>query len=307
MIITDEDVKKIFFHFEQNLSNRYFCNPRIMSYYIHEIEGKYNKDVYKYVMERYNDGTDDFKENLYRILLSIEEKPKCKRCGKVVDNFDFNKREYKQYCCISCLRKSTKYNILPETIKERVQKWRKTCLDKYGVDNVSILPQVKEGAYKYNHSIENLRHCKKISRDPKVREKSNNTKRKNNTFNTSKPEKELFDYIKHKFPNVIRQYKDDIRYPYNCDFYIPELDYFIELQGYYTHGKHPFNPNSEDDLKLIEQYKEKYGPECQAITIWTIKDVEKRNKAKEEKLNFKEVWTLDEGKEFIDNLFEISN
>lgn len=44
------------------------------------------------------------------------------------------------------------------------------------------------------------------------------------------------------------------------------------------------------------RYKEKYGPKCQAITIWTIKDVEKRNCAKEHKLNFKEVWSLDEGK-----------
>ena len=118
----------------------------------------------------------------------------------------------------------------------------------------------------------------------------------------SKLEDELYLYIKEKFPNVCRQYKDKERYPWYCDFYIPELDYFIELQGYYTHGKHPYDPNSKSDLELVEQYKEKYGPECQVITIWTIKDVEKRNCAKEHNLNFKEVWSLKEGKEFIDSL-----
>lgn len=45
-------------------------------------------------------------------------------------------------------------------------------------------------------------------------------------------------------------------------------------------------------------------PKCQSITIWTIKDVEKRNCAKENNLNFKEVWSLKEGKEFIDKLFK---
>lgn len=58
------------------------------------------------------------------------------------------------------------------------------------------------------------------------------------------------------------------------------------------------------DQVLVERYKEKYGPKCQSITIWTIKDVEKRNCAKEHNLNFKEVWSLKEGKEFIDNLYE---
>lgn len=126
----------------------------------------------------------------------------------------------------------------------------------------------------------------------------------NKSFSKSKEEDDLFEYIKSKYPLTKRQYKDKIRYPYHCDFYIPELDYFIELQGYYTHNTHPYDPNSMLDQVLIERYKEKYGPKCQSITIWTIKDVEKRNCAKEHNLNFKEVWSLKEGKEFIDKLFK---
>ena len=38
------------------------------------------------------------------------------------------------------------------------------------------------------------------------------------------------------------------------------------------------------------------------IKTWVVSDVNKRNKAKENHLNFKEVWNLDEGKEFINKL-----
>ena len=103
---------------------------------------------------------------------------------------------------------------------------------------------------------------------------------------------------------VKRQYHCK-RYPYNCDFYIPELDYFIEFQGYYTHGKHPFDPNSDEDLQLIEYYKKKYGEDCQPITIWSIKDVEKRDCAKKHNLNFKEVWSLEDGKNFVNDLYSV--
>ena len=41
------------------------------------------------------------------------------------------------------------------------------------------------------------------------------------------------------------------------------------------------------------------------IEGWTIRDVEKRNKAKEENLNFHEFWNLKDAKEFIDNLKSI--
>ena len=146
----------------------------------------------------------------------------------------------------------------------------------------------------------------KIIKD-KILEKKYNTMKKNNTFNTSKPEEELYVYIKSKFPSVIRQYKDKERYPWQCDFYIPELDYFIELNGTWTHGKHPYNPNSEDKA-LLEKMQEKalsgHKYYLNAIKTWTIYDVNKRETAKRNNLNFKEVWSLEEGKEFIDDLYE---
>lgn len=141
----------------------------------------------------------------------------------------------------------------------------------------------------------------------KIENKKNDTKRKNHTFNSSKIEEELYLYIKEKFPSVKRQYKDNERYPWCCDFYIKELDYFIELNGSWTHGNHPFDSLSKEDQDRLKEMKTKavnskyYN---NAIKNWTERDVNKRNKAKENNLNFKEVWSLKEGKEFIDKLYE---
>lgn len=176
--------------------------------------------------------------------------------------------------------------------KEIKNKAKETMLRRYGVEYSMQIPKNKEYMSYLMSSYE-------------MQERRYNTMKRNHTFNSSSTEEELFLYIKSMFPTVVRQYKDKNRYPYFCDFYIPELDYFIELQGYYTHGKHPFNPNSNEDLQLIEYYKKKYGEDCQPITIWSIKDVEKRECAKRNNLNFKEVWSLEDGKNFVNDLYSV--
>ena len=185
------------------------------------------------------------------------------------------------------------YNVDWFTKSEEIKnKAKKTMLRRYGVEYSMQIPKNKEYMSYLMSSYE-------------MQERRYNTMKRNHTFNSSSTEEELFLYIKSRFPKVVRQYKDKNRYPYFCDFYIPELDYFIELQGYYTHGKHPFDPNSNEDLQLIEYYKKKYGEDCQPITIWSIKDVEKRDCAKRNHLNFKEVWSLEDGKNFVNDLYSV--
>ena len=197
-----------------------------------------------------------------------------------------------------CLEKTIEfskqnYNVDWFTKSEEIKnKAKKTMLRRYGVEYSMQIPKNKEYMSYLMSSYE-------------MQERRYNTMKRNHTFNSSSTEEELFLYIKSRFPKVVRQYKDKNRYPYFCDFYIPELDYFIELQGYYTHGKHPFDPNSNEDLQLIEYYKKKYGEDCQPITIWSIKDVEKRNCAKSNHLNFKEVWSLEDGKNFVNDLYSV--
>lgn len=69
--------------------------------------------------------------------------------------------------------------------------------------------------------------------------------------------------------NVIPQYQDErYRNPktgrkFNCDFYIPSEDLFIELNYHWTHGKHPFNIDDVNDYDLLTklQYNASTYPE----------------------------------------------
>ena len=186
-----------------------------------------------------------------------------------------------------------------EIIKEKI---KQTCLEKYGVDKASKSDLVKE---KCKQTCLEKYGSSSPMKNSYIVNKSINKRIQNNTWSTSKPEEELYLYIKERFPSVKRQYKDKERYPYFCDFYIPELDLFLELNGMWTHGKHPYNMNLEEDNSILNIWKEKskeYPMYLSAIKTWTINDVNKRNKAKENHLNFKEVWNLDEGKEFINKL-----
>lgn len=78
--------------------------------------------------------------------------------------------------------------------------------------------------------------------------------------------------------NVISQYQDK-RYrnpktgvPFNCDFYIPSEDLFIELNYTWFHGAHPFDIDNSDDFnKLTElQYKATTEPEKKSY-LYAIK------------------------------------
>lgn len=160
-------------------------------------------------------------------------------------------------------------------------KYKKTCINKYGED----------------HPMKS----KNIS------SKMVNTRIMKKNWNSSKEEKDILKYIKNKFPDVKSQYNKDKRYPWYCDFYIPKLDMFIEYNGYWAHGKHPYNENSIEDQNQVNKWLEKYNNGehplyKRAIKGWTIRDVEKRNTAKENKLNFYEFWNVNDLIKFIDNL-----
>lgn len=149
-----------------------------------------------------------------------------------------------------------------------------TMLEKYGVENAFQMHNVR----------------KKIDY-----EKILETKRKNKTFNTSKCEDSLADFLNKNYKQytIFRSYEDD-RYKnietgnkFQCDFYIKELDLFIELNGHYTHGKHPFDKNNREDLKMLEIYKSKINPSYKAlIEVWTHRDVLKIEEAKRNNLNY---------------------
>ena len=207
-------------------------------------------------------------------------------------------------------RRGVEYVFQDKDIREKM---RESLIKKYGVDHNLKSKEIQEIIKQTNLK---LYGCENPIQNEAIIQKGIDTKRKNHTFNVSKPEEELYLYIKEKIPSVIRQYQD-YRYSwsdklnrihhYLCDFYIPELDLFIEFNGFPCHGPHSYNPDSKEDQELVEKWKLRYknGKHPlykRMINGWTISDVKKRKIAKENNLNYYEFWTLEEAKKFIDNL-----
>lgn len=180
--------------------------------------------------------------------------------------------EYKERSKNTCLEKyGVEYVLQSEEIK---QKSKQTCLNKYGVENVMMLPKTVIKAF--------------------------NTKKLKGNVTTSIQEDQVKAFLLQKFPNLKCQYRSD-KYPFHCDFYIPELDLYIEYQGHWSHGKKlgPFNENDPEHVKVLCEWKEKAKNSqsfVDAINVWTVRDPLKRKIAKENNLSWLEFFTV---KDFI--------
>lgn len=124
-----------------------------------------------------------------------------------------------------------------------------------------------------------------------IKNKSNKTKEQNNTFNTSKYEDIAYNILLEHFNKVIRQYKSD-EYPFNCDFYIEDKNTYIEINASWTHGKHPFNEDNLNDVKLFNKWMNKSDYYKNAAYNWRYRDVNKRNMAINNKLNYYEIFPI---------------
>lgn len=165
-----------------------------------------------------------------------------------------------------------KYDSLDNFYKNSIAKRNKTILTKYG-DYATYYAQLVF--------------------------KQQETKRKNNSWSKSQAEEYLFNFLTDIFgdADIIRQYFDK-RYPYRCDFYIKSLDLFIEVNMFWTHGPHPFDPENPEDIELLEQWQSRqntyinhkgykiknqfYG----AVDTWTRRDVQKIATAEINNLNY---------------------
>lgn len=196
--------------------------------------------------------------------------------------------------------------INKEKQQESLIKQKQTCLQKYGVEYVSqsqiIKDKIKQTSlerYGVPYPIQSQEVKDKYNWKTIVK-KIISTKEQNKSFNTSKIEDESYILIKEKYnDDVIRQYKE-YRYPFLCDFYIPSLDLFIECQYGWQHGNHPFNKDNNEDIKYYNKIKSKNTKYYNNVLYnWTIRDVKKRNTAKENNLNYIEFWNIEELKDWL--------
>ena len=118
------------------------------------------------------------------------------------------------------------------------------------------------------------------------------TKKKNGTLTTSSIECKLKEKFNELNINYMSQYKSE-KYPFACDFYLPKYDLYVEIQGHWTHGNHKFNGIDSNDIQILENWKKKNSPQYnRAIDIWTKRDPLKRETAKNNNLNYLEIFSI---------------
>ena len=172
----------------------------------------------------------------------------------------------------------TVYAFIAEK-KKNIRK-EETFLKHYGVKHYWI----SEESIKKSHSIE-------------VNKQRLETLRKNGNLGNiiSNQEQSIYDNLKKIYPDIVQQYKSN-EYPWFCDMYIPKYNLYIEYQGFWTHNDFPYNSKNDKCNKILENWKEKSLNDNffkSAINCWTISDVNKRNMAKENKLNWIEFFHYD--------------
>lgn len=217
----------------------------------------------------------------------------------------------------------------------RIQRFKEGFIEKYGVDNPSKVPEIiqksintriklyghlyNEEQYKetclekygVSHPMkteENRIRLSYIGSDPVIQQKKYNTMKRNHSFTSTKAEDRMYEELIKLYDkdDIKRQYKDLERYPFMCDFYIKSKDLFIECNFYYTHGEHKFDINSIEDQIKLNEIKEKIKETNKQtykniLKTWTIRDIKKFNKAKENNLNYLIFYTEKEMIKWIEN------
>lgn len=217
----------------------------------------------------------------------------------------FQNEQIKEKLKQTCLEKyGVEYNFQSDIIKE---KSKQSCLEKYGTEYANQSPIVKQkikdsmikhyGCH-YFQTEENI----KLSHSHESRIKGSETRRKNGNLSSFEDLMESL-LIQNKILYK-KEYNKDPRYPYFCDFYLQEKDIFIEIHGFWMHGGNWFDENNLEDIQTLNKWKEKakYHPQYSvAIKTWTMRDIERRNCAKRNNLNYVVLWNKKDICEFIES------
>lgn len=236
-----------------------------------------------------------FIQKLWHFLQDDYTIHRCK-CGNPVHFIDF-KKGYRQYCSKTCpsvieYNKSTLQNAqIVSRRKESREKAVNTTKKKHNGNFWSDeqLKRIQENIVK-NRKIINEKNKAKIK---ECIEEFKSLSGKGISGCSSKVEIDFYKYLINtfSFENVDPQHYDD-QYPYSCDFFIPGLNLYIEIQGSWTHGKHPFNPGDKKDNEKLNYWKSKDSEYYNnAIYTWTDLDVRKRVCARDNHLNYLEIFS----------------
>jgi len=256
-----------------------------------------------------------FVEKMYWYYNDISSYPLCE-CGNRVKFNSFIKG-YHKFCSYKCSRNSeyTKQKLIQTNLKRYGCKFNSQANGPKEKMKLTNLKRYGCSCSLHNDEISNKVRKKKMERygDPtftntdkmkitKLQRYGNptftnptkgyNTRKLNKSYNSSSIEKNLQKWLVDHNIEFEYQYKSD-KYPFYCDFYFPKSDLYLEIQGNWTHGFHPYDETNKDDIKRVELWKNKSTKYYNtALQVWTITDPIKRQTAKDNNLNWVETFSI---------------
>lgn len=209
---------------------------------------------------------------------------------------------YRKYCCRKCA----------DLDKNKHEKYKQTCLNKFGKTSSLAVKEIHDKGVKASQSEKvkekrnttNLRKYGHINPFGSTEIIKKITKTKSKTGSRSSIEIAFENELATRNIKYTTDYNSD-DYPFHCDFYLIDTNTYIEINVFWFHNNHYFDINNENDLKTLEIWKEKAKTSHQyqkAIQIWTKSDIEKRNYAIKNNLNYIVLWNKDDIKNFFLNM-----
>lgn len=211
----------------------------------------------------------------------------------------------------------TKYGVEnPQQNSEIRTKTIETMRNKYDIDYAFLTKEAKEKAKLSSHSIDSEIKIKNTclerygvtnpAKCEMVKEKTKNTIFERHQINFSQERLNLsLKEINNNGTDIEKEFYSKLsnftllynacsnNYPYLCDFYIKELDLYVELNITWTHCHHYYDKTHDYD-KLMEMKSKNNDYYNGVIYTWTIRDIEKRNCAINNKLNYAVVWNIEQ-------------
>lgn len=201
---------------------------------------------------------------------------KQKTSKEIADIFGCSSKSVRNYL--------KRYNIpirpMPDAVKLERSKW---------TDDKELQRSIRvhnAWASKTPEEIKSINDKKLASgniNSPSAIAKAHQTRIANGTTKESKSEEDFY----HKLlimgfnrDDVIRHYFTDARYPFNCDFYIPSRDMFIEYQGHQTHGCCPFDASNPEHQNILKRLLDRGFD----MSTWTRRDPHKLQTALRNKI-----------------------
>ena len=290
--------------------------------------GKLSKRLGSHVVNKHKVTSQQY----YDTYLKKENEGKCIMCGKETPFISIT-TGYQLHCCAKCglddpktrehfestmiqkygvayasqcddfveKSKQTKLEKYGDENYNNRDKTKETCINRYGVEFPNQSDEVKEKIRQTNLKRRNV-GCS--FQDKEVVRKSRKARILNN--HGSNLENYMMSKLKELKINFEIEYDLDSRYPYFCDFYLPDTDTFIEINGFWMHGGHFFNENDQNDINRLNLWIEKAKNNSiyqRAIDCWTKYDLERKDCAIKNNLNYVVLWNKTDIDEWIKNNF----